>query len=1045
MKTQAKQPLSLLATGLSVLLLLLTALLSPAPVNAFSTPTVYSYDFEGAVGAEWSPAHTSVTPSGRGFLGEFGAETVTLTLNDLPPHLAVTLSFDFYAIRSWDGNRTFNEEGDPVGPDRFEVSVDDGPTLLDTTFANNGDLQAYPGAYPEAAYPAHSGASEVNTLGYTFFEEAVPFDAVYKLRFTFQHSGATLQVKFSGIGLQELDDEAWGLDNVVVRLAEQATVYEDDFARAPATPWAPAKYDLTPSGRRFLGQFGSEQVTLNLSKLPVHQTVTLAFDLYIIRTWDGNVDPDIFDITVNGGPTLLHTTFTNNTGVNYQPQAYPGAYPGAANPPYTGASEIGALGYLPPDVAAQDAVYQLRFTFAHNSPDLQVHFAGIGLQELADESWGLDNVIVSLDDYVAYADNFDGVVWPVARTDITPSGRGFLGQFGAETVLLMLGDLPPHTEVTLAFDFYAIETWDGNDAYWGPDIFDLRVDGGPTLLHTTFANADLPQAYPDAYPGGDNPPHSGASEINTLGYRTDEGWWGDSVYQFSFTFAHTGSTLKVSFAGIGLQDLFDESWGLDNVVVRAGQQVVYANDFETPPASPWSNGPLSGGGFLGQFGAETVTLTLDDLPTHSAITLAFDFYAIGSWDGNQEFNQFTRVGPDVFDLSIAGGPPLLHTTFSNNEFGTLPDGQEGPYLQAYPGSYPGASYFAKTGASNPYDLPTYQLSFTFPHTDSALQVNFAVSGVDDESWGLDNVRVVVRSADEPDLFLSPTSNGKVGDVRFRDEDILAYAPGQAQWRLLFDGSDVGINTDVDGFTFLDGKLLLSFNTQTDVPDIGVVQDADIVQFTPVWLGEQTAGSFTRLFDGAPAGLAEKGEDIDAFAFTADRHLVISTLSDFNVEGLKGKDEDLLAWNGAAWRLYFDGSDVGLTKGSEDIEGLWLDTGNNDIYLSTEGHYDVPELNGDNNDIFVCRPGSLGDNTSCTFRLFWNGDEHGFTKRLDGFFLGALPLSYSPPLAGELTAAGAMVETEAEDSDDLTDPDGDEADLDNSIEAARTFLPLITHE
>lgn len=36
------------------------------------------------------------------------------------------------------------------------------------------------------------------------------------------------------------------------------------------------------------------------------------------------------------------------------------------------------------------------FTFAHSSSTLTLDFRAIGLQELADESWGIDNVTVDI-------------------------------------------------------------------------------------------------------------------------------------------------------------------------------------------------------------------------------------------------------------------------------------------------------------------------------------------------------------------------------------------------------------------------------------------------------------------------------------------------------------------------------------------------------------------------------------------------------------------------------------------------------------------------
>ena len=53
-----------------------------------------------------------------------------------------------------------------------------------------------------------------------------------------------------------------------------------------------------------------------------------------------------------------------------------------------------------------------------------------------------------------------------------------------------------------------------------------------------------------------------------MGYITVfAGLGGDSVYNLSFTFPHSDSSLSVSFTYAGLQELSDESWGIDNLRV----------------------------------------------------------------------------------------------------------------------------------------------------------------------------------------------------------------------------------------------------------------------------------------------------------------------------------------------------------------------------------------------------------------------------------------------------------------------------------------------
>src|SRR5688572_10858426 len=128
------------------LVLTLAALALPAPARA---EVVYSNDFEGTVGPEWSRTNTERTPVGdRGFLGQFGAETVTLSLNNLPPHSQLTVSFDLFLLRSWDGSGE-----DEFGPDTWSLAVDGGPRLIHTSFSFPGyttSWQSFPGQFPSA-------------------------------------------------------------------------------------------------------------------------------------------------------------------------------------------------------------------------------------------------------------------------------------------------------------------------------------------------------------------------------------------------------------------------------------------------------------------------------------------------------------------------------------------------------------------------------------------------------------------------------------------------------------------------------------------------------------------------------------------------------------------------------------------------------------------------------------------------------------------------------------------------------------------------------
>jgi hypothetical protein len=150
--------------------------------------------------------------------------------------------------------------------------------------------------------------------------------------------------------------------------------------------------------------------------------------------------------------------------------------------------------------------------------------------------------------------------WSLPIQATTPIGaRKFLGIFDNDTATLTLSGLPAHTNATVSFDLFILESWDGNNTGYGPDYWKVSYDG-TTLLNTTFQIESFGQ---QSYPGNyfsSNLPRQGAAENNSLGYTG----WGDSVYQLSFTFPHSGSSLVLDFQGYNLQGWPDEGWGLDN-------------------------------------------------------------------------------------------------------------------------------------------------------------------------------------------------------------------------------------------------------------------------------------------------------------------------------------------------------------------------------------------------------------------------------------------------------------------------------------------------
>jgi len=192
--------------------------------------TVYENDFNGAANstfAEWfsSPiayfnsttpkegatlkarAVTNVDSPNREqrYLGPFGGprlaentpdfnrtrvqQMISLKLEKLPAHKSLTVSFDLYVLSSWDGNNPH------FGPDYWSLAVENGPTLVKTTFSNNpktGNYDLSNQDYPKKNSKFQAGATAVNKLGANFFG-----DSIYKLSYTFDHDDDSVVLNFN--------------------------------------------------------------------------------------------------------------------------------------------------------------------------------------------------------------------------------------------------------------------------------------------------------------------------------------------------------------------------------------------------------------------------------------------------------------------------------------------------------------------------------------------------------------------------------------------------------------------------------------------------------------------------------------------------------------------------------------------------------------------------------------------------------------------------------------------------------------------------------
>jgi hypothetical protein len=197
------------------------------------------------------------------------------------------------------------------------------------------------------------------------------------------------------------------------------------------------------------------------------------------------------------------------------------------------------------------------------------------------------------------------------------------------------------------------------------------------------------------------------------------------------------------------------------------QTTVFSTDFDSGMAAPLNPGTATltgvqgfsglgsvgntfGGQFLRSATGNVVTLTLNDLPTHTQISVDFLLAAIDSLDGtgtfpSGDFLKITLDGATIFRESFANALPSQIQSYvpaAGVELARHVDlgfGGPGSYYtdSAYHlGADPALHHLAHTGAV---------ATFTFQIEGEGIQ------SLDDESWAMDNLRVSVSAVPEPEV------------------------------------------------------------------------------------------------------------------------------------------------------------------------------------------------------------------------------------------------------------------------------------------------------
>ena len=338
---------------------------------------------------------------------------------------------------------------------------------------------------------------------------------------------------------------------------------------------------------------------------------------------------------------------------------------------------------------------------------------------------------------------------------------------------------------------------------------------------------------------------------------------------------------------------------------------------------------------LSQAASEPLTVQLS--LTEGSATQGIDFGAIGT--AQISFNggtSFTNLAPNGQFTIPAGTRPDIVVRIAGVEDQVFEAGLENFQLNA---EVIGGSVFdpavSGTGQITDDDIAARAITFS---TDSNATFNgVTISNEDIGRWDgntastvfdgdplfgsdadIDGVHVFSGAGtilgvafDDGDLLISTRDGETLGGISFADEDVVLYDISTGNARLVFNGSSVGADTDVDAVSVLlnaQGSYDLIFSMESNETVDGMaIEDGDLLRYD---------GSNVTVFFDEDTGFGTGGfngdADIDAVHVLSATQFIFSTADNGeSIGGLSGiRDGDV---------VYFDGNIVSGQRAFEVLD------------------------------------------------------------------------------------------------------------------------------
>lgn len=379
----------------------------------------------------------------------------------------------------------------------------------------------------------------------------------------------------------------------------------------------------------------------------------------------------------------------------------------------------------------------------------------------------------------------------------------------------------------------------------------------------------------------------------------------------------------------------------------------------------------------------TVVFTSDNWDTPQTVTISAidDFVAEGDHTGTVSHTvtsddaDYDGLGADDVVVNVADNDTAgVVITESGGSTNVSEDGQTDTYTVVLT-SQPTANVTVFITTGSELNSDPVRVTFTPENWDTPVEV--VISAVDDNDVEGDHSFTITHPVTSPDgnydeisvnsvlvnitdndvappsdeeIYFSIQGNTRLNGLTVRNEDIVVF--DGSDYSILFDGSDVGAAFyNIDAFDVInDTDILISFTTGGRWFD-----DSDILLFRATSLGETTRGRFYMYFDASDVGLTRSSEDVDALTFLDDGSFLISTIGTSRVDGGTFLDEDVFR---------FIPTRLGpRTAGTFEA---YLDGSEPNFRLANNGGEDVDGFAASGNDLYLSTrhnfvvPGLQGD-------------------------------------------------------------------------------------